>query len=46
MALHSFIIGLESNKVKSSYDMELEGLKKTLEFLIDSQLEVNTLITD
>ncbi|KAK3741667.1 hypothetical protein QZH41_016251, partial [Actinostola sp. cb2023] len=35
-----------SNEVKSSYHMELEGLKRGLEHLQSTNLEVKTLITD
>lgn len=37
----------QSNEVKNSHAMELEGLQRSLEFLIDeNELDVSHLITD
>ena len=37
---------LQSNEVKSSNHMELEGLVRALNFLTDNQVQIGTIITD
>lgn len=36
----------QSNEVKSSYHMELEGLKRSVTFLTDRHLQLGTIVTD
>lgn len=41
-----FVIFIQSNEVKGSYHMELEGFKRTIKKLNDSGLVVGKLVTD
>ena len=41
-----YIIIVQSNEVKSSNHMEMEGLTRALDFLGTNSFEVGTLITD
>jgi len=42
--LHAELV--QSNEVKSSYHMELEGLQRTIHLLNRSQVKVRAIVTD